>query len=131
MANPYSVDLRLKVLDFIEFKGTIIEAGKSFGISRKTIHQWKKIKKMEGRTTAKTGYHKGNGKNKIKDLQLLERFVNENKGKSLKELGENYPEEKVSAPVMRKWLKRIGYSCKKKVFMIQKEMKKKEKNLEQ
>ncbi len=37
---PYSLDLRQKVINFIENGGTITEAAHTFGIGRASIYRW-------------------------------------------------------------------------------------------
>lgn len=42
----YSIDLRKKVLEYLEKGGTVIEASRLFTICRPTIYQW--IRKKQG-----------------------------------------------------------------------------------
>ena len=44
MAIPYSYDLRVKVIQFIETGNSVQEAKRIFGVSRKAIYEWKILK---------------------------------------------------------------------------------------
>jgi len=49
----YSTDLREKVIEFVDSKGTIEEGATLFGISASTIFNWLKKKKETGSLQAK------------------------------------------------------------------------------
>jgi transposase len=118
MARAYSYDLRLKVMEFIGVGKTIKEASLVFQISRKTIMEWKKLKRETGDINAKTGYHRGH-RRKIKDIEKFKRFVEENYDKSSKELARNW-EQKVSPSAIIRLLHKLGYSYKKNILSSQK-----------
>ena len=44
----YSIDLRKKVIEFVETKGSASEAAELFSISERTIYNWLKKKKTNG-----------------------------------------------------------------------------------
>lgn len=44
----YSIDLRKKVIEFVETKGSAAEAAQLFNISERTIYNWLKKKKVNG-----------------------------------------------------------------------------------
>ena len=111
MAAAYSYDLRVKVIKFLESKGTIKEASRLFNINRLTVIAWKKIKKETGDVKAKTGYHVGH-RLIIKDTARFERLVEDNKDKSSQELAKLW-HEPVSGKSVLRLLKKLGYSYKK------------------
>jgi transposase len=115
MARAYSYDLRVKVMKFLE-KGTIKEASKVFSISRKTIIEWKKLKKNTGDVKAKEGYQTGHRSAiKDKDVEKFKKFIEENNGKSIKELAKAW-EKPISASAIFRSLHKLGYTHKKKTF---------------
>ena len=48
MAAAYSNDLRMRVINFLGQGKTIKETAKLYSISRKTIIEWKKLRKQTG-----------------------------------------------------------------------------------
>src|SRR4028118_1361174 len=118
MAAAYSYDLRIKVIKFLEGKGTIKEASKLFNINRLTVIAWKKIKKATGDVKAKTGYQRGH-RLIIKDTARFKRLVEENKDKSSIELAKLWP-ERVSGKSVLRLLKKLGYSYKKNFYTSKK-----------
>ena len=67
---PYSLDLRKKVVSYVEKGGKITEAAKVFGISRATIYRWFNRKELEA-TKVKRRQRK-------LDWKALEKDVEEN-----------------------------------------------------
>jgi transposase len=45
--SQYSLDLRKKVLQYLDQHQNISQAGKTFNISRRTIHNWIKLQKQD------------------------------------------------------------------------------------
>lgn len=75
MANPYSYDLRQKVIQAIELDSMKkSEAAQVFGISRNTIALWLKRRSETGDYTAKPREPPGNG-HKITDWVLFRSFA--------------------------------------------------------
>jgi len=81
MAQAYSYDLRILVISFLEEGKTIKEAAKLYSISRKTIIEWKKLKKQTGDVRAKTNYHTGHRR-----IEGFKEFIELNYDKTTKEL---------------------------------------------
>ncbi len=52
----YSVDLRKKVLEFIERTKNMLEASRVFGINYNTVRKWFKAYEEEGRIEPKEAY---------------------------------------------------------------------------
>ena len=111
MAAAYSYDLRVKVIKFLEDKGTIKAAAELFNINRKTVIAWRKIKKVTGDVKAKTGYQVGH-RLIIKDTARFIRLVEEHKDKGSMELARLW-HEPVSCKSVLRLLKKLGYSYKK------------------
>ena len=118
MARAYSYDLRLKVMNFIASGKLIKEASAVFKISRKTINDWKKLKKETGDIKAKSGYHTGHRKI-IKDVEGFKKFIEANCDKSSKVLSMLWY-QKVCPRTIARLLNKLGYSYKKKLFNIPK-----------
>ena len=85
MAKAYSYDLRLKVIKYLEKKGTIKAASELFNINRNTVIAWKKLKKATGDVKEKTGYQVGH-RLIIRDNARFEALVAANVGKNSMEL---------------------------------------------
>lgn len=118
MPKPYSIDLREKLFTQLDSGMSITQASKIFRINRQTIYNWVSIKEETGKLEAKSGYQKGHS-HKINDLKQLEQFFLENPDKTLKELSGLWP-EKISGWTLGRWIKRLGYTYKKKLFSSQK-----------
>lgn len=118
MPKPYSTDLREKLFSQLDLGMSITKVSKIFKINRQTIYNWVSIKEETGKLEAKSGYQKGHS-HKIKDLELLEKFVLENPDRTLKELSCLWP-EKISGWTLGRWINRLGYTYKKNLFSYQK-----------
>ena len=105
----YSTDLRKRVLDFIKAGGSKAEASRRFSITRVTIDRWLKAKDP-------FAYHKPGprGPRSI-DYDALKQQVAAFPDQTLKERADYFG---VSAFCIQYSLKRIGYTCKKKVSAI-------------
>ena len=119
MPKPYSTDLRKKLFAQLDSGMSITKASKIFRINRQTIYNWVSIKEETGKLEAKSGYQKGHS-HKIKDLELLEKFLLENPDKTLKQLSLLWP-EKISGWTLGRWIGKLGYTYKKNLFSYQKE----------
>ncbi len=126
MPASYSYDLRTKVINAIDEGMTKTQASRLFKISRNTINFWLKKREETGNYKAKVGYQKGYNP-KIKDLDKFKQFVQINGSKTQEEMAEIWPTP-VSARTIGKALKKIGYTRKKKLTDIEREMKRKDKN---
>jgi transposase len=118
MPKPYSKDLREKLIGQLDAGMSITKASKIFRVNRQTIYNWIRIKEEPGKIEAKAGYQKGHS-HKIKDLGQLEKFIQENPDKTLKQLAELWP-EKISGWTLCRWIKKLGYTYKKNFFSYQK-----------
>lgn len=118
MAASYSYDLRLKVIKYLEDKNTIKAASKMFGISRKTIMEWQKLKKLTGDVKAKTGYQTGH-RRIIREVEKFKALVEQNNDKSSREIALMW-HQKISTSAVSRFLKKLGYSYKKNFYSPQK-----------
>ncbi len=129
MPASYSYDLRTKVINAIDGGMTKTQASRLFQISRNTIDIWLKRREETGNYKAKEGYQRGYN-SKIKDLDKFKQFVQIHGSKTQEEMAEIWPTP-VSDRTIGKALKKIGYTRKKKLTDIEREMRRKDKNLEQ
>lgn len=118
MAKAYSYDLRILVIKSIEEGKTIKEVSNLFMISRKTIIEWKKLKKCTGDVRARSGYHTGH-RRIIRDIEGFKKFIALNCDKTTIELA-NIWNQKVSASTISRLLNKLGYSYKKNSSSSQK-----------
>lgn len=124
----YSSDFRQKVIDAIEINGyKKTEASEMFNVSRNTINLWLKRKRETGDFQPLPTIPKTDG-NKIKDWQLFKDFVQLNGDKTQEEMASLWGEE-ISRSSIARGLKKIGFTRKKKLLAIKKEMKLNVKNL--
>lgn len=118
MTKSYSNDLRKRVVEFLEKGSSYDEASKLFKISVSAIGRWYRKYKQEGNYYAK---NRGGSKRKI-DLEALEEYVKTNENMILKQAARKFG---VSIFTISYWLRRLGYSYKKKTFPTWKQVKKK------
>ena len=127
MPAPYSLDLRTKVIEALDRGMKKTQASKIFNISRNTIDLWLKRREGTGSYQAKQQYQKGYGA-KITDKEKFKEFAQKNGHLTQKEMAEAW-EKDISDRTISKVLKKINFSRKKRVTVIGKGMKKKEKSL--
>lgn len=113
MANPYSYDLRQKVIQAIELDSMKkSEAAQVFGISRNTIDLWLKRRGETGDYQAKRRQPPGNG-HKITDWQKFREFAAQYGDKTQLEMAELW-EGQISARTISRALHKIGFTRKKR-----------------
>ena len=121
MANPYSYDLRQKVIQAIELDGMKkSEAAQVFGISRNTIDLWLKRRIETGDYQAKPKQPPGNG-HKITDWQKFRAFVAQYGNKTQAEMAELWSGQ-ISARTISRALRHIGFTRKKRLMATLKAM---------
>lgn len=106
MVNPYSLDLREKVMKFIEDGHSKVEACKVFNIGKSTLFAWFRKLKQYGTLESKKPK---TGQRKI-DLDKLVQAVRECPDKTLKEYAEDF---NVSIKGIWSALKKLGITLKK------------------
>jgi transposase len=105
--SPYSIDLRNKVIKFIQSGKSQKEASSTFNIHKNTINRWVKRLQAEGHYKAKTRLGK---KSKV-DLVSLESHIKAFPSSKLKDIGNVF---NISAWHVSRLLHKLGYSYKKK-----------------
>jgi len=126
VAKAYSEDLRVRAIEAVKNGSKQKDVCKNFLISRSALYSWLVRYKKTGSVKAASGYQKGCG-HKVADLKKFKKFVDENSGLDGVELAEKWGN--ITSKTMRKWLHRIGYSCKKKAIFTKKEVKKSVKSI--
>ena len=127
MPAPYSYDLRRKVIEAIDGGMGKTQASKIFKISRNTINLWLHKRQETGDYLADDGYQRGYGA-KITDLEDFKEFARKHGSQTQREMAEAW-QGKISDRTIGKALKKIGFTRKKKITAIEKEMKRLDKNL--
>jgi transposase len=122
MIKAYSIDLREKVIQFIQSGKTQVEAAKTFRINKSTIRDWLLRLKKEGSLKSKPNH---GSKPKINVNELI-KCVTNNPNLRLIDLKEIF---KISTVSLHKWLKKLGFVYKKKSLPMWKQMKIKDKNI--
>lgn len=128
MPVPYSYDLRRKVIEAVDAGRKKTEVSKFFNISRNTINLWLNKRKDNQDYQAEVGYQKGY-RPKIANLEDFRQFAQKHGGRTQAEMAEIWPGE-ISSRTIGKALKKLGYTRKKKLTVIEKEMKIKDGNFE-
>jgi len=118
MARAYSYDLRIRVINSLGAGKTIKESARLYSISRKTIIEWKKLKKKTGDVQARTNYHTGH-RRIIRDIEGFKEFIALNHDKTTKELAYSW-KQKISSSTITRVLHELGYSYKKNFLSSEK-----------
>ena len=122
MAKPYSVDLRKRVLEYIEETGDKTKASQLFKVGIATIYRWIARKKQIGNVepSLKKAYKK-----KIDDHKLIA-YVKENPDYFLVEIATHF---NTTLQAIFYALKRLKITRKKRQRFTRKETRKQELNL--
>lgn len=103
----YSIDLRERVISFIESGGSKVAASRLFQVSCRTVFMWLQQKKERGSLEIKTRDRKSY---KIDEAALIA-YVKKNPDHYLKQIAEHFH---VTAPAIFFALKRLKITLKKK-----------------
>ena len=125
-----SIDLRERVIASVDNGTHIDEAVKMFKVGRRTIYEWLELRKKTGSLKAKTGFQKGHS-HQIKDWDQFRVFAHANQQCSAPQLvvkWKNLTGNQVSENVILRGLKKVGFTSKKKLFNISKQIKQKDHN---
>ena len=116
MPSPYSQDFRKKVIEYVNKGNSCHSASVRFEIASNTVRNWYKRYKSEGNyLSRKVGGKKGRiGEQKVKT------YVNNNPDFILSDMGKYFG---MSAAGALYWLRKLGYSYKKKPFLMWKQVK--------
>lgn len=121
MTKSYSNDLRKKVVEYLDRGNSYNKASIIFKISVSALGRWYRKYRQEGNYIAKK---RGGSKRKI-DIDELEKYVKGNENMTLKKAAKKF---EVSIFTISYWLKRLGYSYKKKTLPTWKLAKKSERS---
>jgi transposase len=117
--SPYSIDLRKKIIDCIESGKSQKELAALFKINPSTISRWWIRYKTEGHYNPRVRIGK---KPKINAAEL-KNYVESNPNFKTSEMGKHFGMSSVGALY---WLRKLGYSYKKKPSPMWKLVRKKE-----
>jgi transposase len=113
MPQPYSYDLRQKVIQAIKLDGLkISEASQLFNISRNTMSLWLSRQAQTGDFQAKPNQPPGNG-HKITDWEKFREFAKAHGDKTQVEMAKLW-EGEISDRTISRALKKIGFTRKKR-----------------
>lgn len=107
--SQYSLDLRQKVIRFVQDGNTQIAASKVFNLSKTTVNAWCLRYKNEGHCCAR----KHLGAAPRIDKESFIKHVTENPNATSEDIAGKFG---ISASGARYWLRRVGFSYKKKLF---------------
>lgn len=117
--QAYSIDLRKKVIKFIEEGNSQQSATKIFSLNKATVNRWCQRYKKEGHVNPRINL---GSKPKIDKFEL-KRYVDANPDSRLYDMSLKF---KVSVNAIHRWLKKLGYSYKKKPLPMWKQARKSE-----
>ncbi|MFN5381911.1 MAG: IS630 transposase-related protein [Alphaproteobacteria bacterium] len=119
MSASYSQDFRRKVIEHVKKGNSCHSASMKFEISSNTVRNWYKRYKLEGNfLPRKVGCKKGR-----RSKEEVESYVRTNPNFILSDMGKHFG---MSGPGALYWLKKLGYSYKKKTSPMWKQAKKRE-----
>lgn len=119
--SPYSLDLRRRVINYIKSGNSQVSAAKIFAVNISTVNRWYSRYRSEGNCAPRARL---GAKRKV-DLEDLTKCIASNPDAKLKDLAKKFG---VSIWGIYYWLKKLGYSYKKKPFPMWKLVKKSEEN---
>ena len=121
MPSSYSKDLCKKVMNYVNKGNSCNKAGLKFDISPNTVSNWYKRYKSEGHyLSRKVGGKKG----RVKPEEIAS-YIEKKPDFTLLEMGKHFG---MTAAGAHYWLKKLGYSYKKKISPMWRQLKKKESN---
>lgn len=116
MAQPYSYDLRTKVIEAIELDGLKkCEASELFNISRNTIDLWLKRKAQTGDFKPHPNKPSGHS-HKITDWQKFREFAGTHGEKTQEQMAQLWDGD-ISSRTISRALKKIGLTRKKDLWV--------------
>lgn len=121
MANAYSQNIRIRALGLIGNGVSISKVSRALKISRPTLYRWKEQLEKTGSTIPQKGRPPAQPC-LIKDWDKFKEFVDANPDKTQKELAKLWGN--VSHHTISRGFKKIGYTRKKKLMVIRKDVNK-------
>jgi transposase len=119
--SPYSADLRNKVIKYLKLGKSQRSASETFSLNPSTISRWWLRYKREGNCTARSRL----GRDPRVDLSKVKSYIESNPNFKSSDMGKQFG---MSGGGALYWLKKLGYSYKKKPSPTWKQIKKSEIN---
>lgn len=120
--SPYSLDLREKVINYLQLGNSQQSASKIFMLNPSTINRWWLRYKREGNYAPR----KRMGRAPRLTLSQVTKYIECNPNFKSLEMGKHFG---MTAGGALYWLKKLGFSYKKKTLPMWKQTKKNEKNI--
>jgi transposase len=120
--SPYSIDLRKRVINFIEAGNSQQSASDIFELNKSTVNRWWLRNKREGNCAARIRI----GRKPRISAESLKNYIEKNPNFKTEELGVYFG---MSGSGAFYWLKKLGYSYKKKPLPTWKQKKKSERSI--
>lgn len=124
---PYSLDLRKRAVAAVHKGLTKTKVCELYAICRQTLYNWLALEHTQGHLKPIRGFQKGHSHG-ISDLAKFKAYVDAHRDYSQEELAQYFS---VGSSTIDRTLKKLGYSRKKRVKLIRKGMKKKDKRIKQ
>ena len=121
MPIGHSKDLRERTLNLIERGTKITQVAKLLEISRASIYRWIDHRETRGTLEPMKNYQKGHS-HKVKDQEAFKDFVKQNQGLSAIQMSDKLGD--MTPKTVRLWLKRVGFTRKKRLTATKNEVKK-------
>ena len=116
---PYSIDLRRRVVEAIKSGMSKSKASRTYQVCKQTVYNWLELENKTGDLVPTMNYQKGHSHG-IKDLDAFKNYVDEHPSHTQEELASHFG---VGSSTIGRNLQKIGYTRKKRVRPIQKEVK--------
>lgn len=120
--KPYSLDLRKKVIDHILRGNSQQSAVRIFKLSKTTVNIWYLRYKKEGHVEPRPRL----GAKPSIDFDNFKKYVSEHPNSTSSDIGKRFGMSEAGA---RYWLRKLGYSYKKKRLPMWKQVERNEKNI--
>jgi len=121
----YSVDLRKRVVRAVRAGMARTKASEMYSVCRKTIYSWLVLEERTGSLEPQTGFQKGHSHG-ITDLDTFRKYIDAHPDYTQGEIAEYFS---VGKSTVGRMLKKIGYSRKKRVKPMPKDVKKSAKHI--
>lgn len=117
--QAYSIDLRQKVIEFVKQGNTQKSAAKIFNLNKATVNRWCLRHKNEGHIRPRKNLGKKASVSKVE----FEGYVRANPNFTTADMGKYF---NISSPGALYYLRKFGFSYKKKPLAMWKQVRKKE-----
>ena len=120
--SPYSLDLRNKIIKYLQSGNSQLSASQTFDLNPSTISRWWLRYKREGNCLARIRL----GREPRVDLSKIKAYIEMNPNFKSSDMGAHFG---MTGGGALYWLKKLGFSYKKKTFPTWRQMKKNETNI--